>query len=119
MDYLFVYGTLLRGSKNKFARMLEDGARFVGRARVAGRLYDLGEYPGAVPSDQADCWVEGEVWQLDDPQLMPMLDDYEGSEFERTIARVQTGNTVLDCSLYWYVGPAPGRLIASGNWLKR
>jgi hypothetical protein len=92
--------------------MIEDGARFVGSARVAGRLYDLGEYPGAVPSDQADCWVEG-------PQLLPLLDDYEGSEFERAMASVQTGNTVLDCSLYWYIGPATGRLIASGNWLKR
>jgi hypothetical protein len=56
---------------------------------------------------------------LDDPQLLPLLDDYEGSEFERAIAPVQTGNAVVDCSLYWYVGPAAGHLIPSGNWLKR
>ena len=99
--------------------MLADRGQFLGSGRVAGRLYDLGEYPGAVPSDQADCWVEGEIWQLDDSQLLPLLDDYEGSEFERAIAPVQAGNTFLDCSLYWYIGPPTGRLIASGNWLKR
>ncbi|MGA2877746.1 MAG: gamma-glutamylcyclotransferase family protein [Bryobacteraceae bacterium] len=119
MDHLFVYGTLRCGSKNKFARMLADGGQFVGRARVAGRLYDLGRYPGAVPSDEADCWVDGEVWRLDDPQLLPLLDEYEGSEFERAIVSVQTENAFMDCSLYWYVGPATGRLIGSGNWLKR
>jgi len=99
--------------------MLADGGRFLGSARVAGRLYDLGRYPGAVPSLEPDCWVDGEVWQLHDPRLLPLLDEYEGSEFERAIAPVQTENAVIDCSLYWYVGLRTGRPIASGNWLKR
>jgi gamma-glutamylcyclotransferase (GGCT)/AIG2-like uncharacterized protein YtfP len=25
----------------------------------------------------------------------------------------------IDCWVYWYVGPVTGRLIVSGDWLKR
>jgi gamma-glutamylcyclotransferase (GGCT)/AIG2-like uncharacterized protein YtfP len=116
VEHLFVYGTLRRGSNNKFARLLADRAGFVGTARVAGLLYDFGSYPGAVRSDQPDHWVYGEVHSFDDPEILPVLDEYEGMEFERGM--VTTSDTA-ECWIYWYVGPAKGRLIASGDWLKR
>jgi gamma-glutamylcyclotransferase (GGCT)/AIG2-like uncharacterized protein YtfP len=122
-EHLFVYGTLRRGSKNKFARMVADRAHFVGAARVPGRLYDFGQYPGAVRSDQSsdqpDQWLLGEVWRFEDAQLLPSLDDYEGSEFERALASAEMEDgRAIECWIYWYVGPATGRLIASGDWLK-
>jgi gamma-glutamylcyclotransferase (GGCT)/AIG2-like uncharacterized protein YtfP len=115
-----VYGTLRRGSNNKFAQMLADRAQFEGTARVSGRLYDFGQYPGAVISHQSDHWIHGEVWRFDDAQLLPSLDDYEGSEYQRalTSAEMEAGRTI-DCWIYWYVGPPTGRLMASGDWLKR
>jgi gamma-glutamylcyclotransferase (GGCT)/AIG2-like uncharacterized protein YtfP len=120
VDHLFVYGTLRRGSNNKFANMLEERAQLVGNARVPGLLYDFGAYPGAVASNEPEHRVQGEVHRFEDRQLLSSLDDYEGSEFERAIisAQVEDGRTV-DCWIYWYVGDATGRLIASGDWLKR
>jgi gamma-glutamylcyclotransferase (GGCT)/AIG2-like uncharacterized protein YtfP len=115
-EYLFVYGTLRRGSDNKFAIMLAERAQFVGAGRVAGLLYDFGRYPGAVKSDQTDCWVQGEVHRLDAVELLAVLDEYEGPEFER--ARVSVTG-LQECWIYWYVGAETGRLIASGDWFQR
>ena len=51
-------------------------------------LYDFGHYPGAVKSHQTDCWVQGEVHRLDNPELLTLLDEYEGSEYERAMVSV-------------------------------
>jgi gamma-glutamylcyclotransferase (GGCT)/AIG2-like uncharacterized protein YtfP len=115
-DHLFVYGTLRRGSNNKFARLLSERGTFVTDARVPGRLYDFGAYPGAVASDQLGHWVHGEIHRLEDPSLLASLDEYEGSEFER--ARVPT-TISPNCWIYWYVGASKGRLVESGDWLQR
>jgi gamma-glutamylcyclotransferase (GGCT)/AIG2-like uncharacterized protein YtfP len=117
VERLFVYGTLRRGSNNKFARMLAGQAQLVGSARLPGLLYDFGRYPGAVVSDQPDQWVHGEVYCFEDARLLASLDEYEGSEFERAMAPAQGENGVIDCWIYWYVGPAAGRLVTSGDWL--
>jgi gamma-glutamylcyclotransferase (GGCT)/AIG2-like uncharacterized protein YtfP len=110
--HLFVYGTLRRGCDNRYARLLAEQGRFVGVARIPGRLYDLGSYPGAVASDQPDQWIHGEVFSVDNA-LLTALDEYEGAEFERAMV------PAIGCWIYWYVGSAPGRLIASGDWLTR
>jgi gamma-glutamylcyclotransferase (GGCT)/AIG2-like uncharacterized protein YtfP len=112
-EYLFVYGTLRRGSDNKFALMLADRAQFVAAARVQGLLYDFGPYPGAVKGDR---WIHGEVHRVDDPELLTLLDEYEGPEYERAMVSV-TG--IQECWIYWYVGAETGRLIVSGDWLNR
>jgi gamma-glutamylcyclotransferase (GGCT)/AIG2-like uncharacterized protein YtfP len=119
VDHLFVYGTLRRGSNNEPARLLQGQARFIGNARMQGRLYGLGRYPGAVPASKQGEWVRGEVYQMDDSAgLLAALDEYEGSSFERAISSVQTeeGRT-MECWVYLYVGKTPGRLIGSGDWL--
>jgi gamma-glutamylcyclotransferase (GGCT)/AIG2-like uncharacterized protein YtfP len=118
LDHLFVYGTLRRGSNNQFARVLADEAVFAGAARVRGRLYDFGRYPGARPEDGS---IAGELFQVDaSSKLLAMLDDYEGAEYERSIATAQTDDGLpIDCWIYWYVGCDPGQLIASGDWLVR
>ncbi len=112
MPTLFVYGTLRRGSENQFARQLAEQGRFIGVARVPGRLYNLGSYPGAVASDQPDEWIRGEIFSVDSV-LLAALDEYEGAEFERAIV------PTIGCWIYWYVGRDPGRLIASGDWSQR
>ena len=116
---LFVYGTLRRGSNNEPARLLQGQARFTGHARMAGRLYGLGRYPGAVPAINKDEFVRGEVYQVDDPdRLLETLDEYEGADFERAIASVQLDDGgKVECWVYLYVARKPGRLIESGDWL--
>jgi gamma-glutamylcyclotransferase (GGCT)/AIG2-like uncharacterized protein YtfP len=65
--------------------VLARGATPVGAGTVAGRLLDLGGYPGLVPGRGR---VRGEVYRLDDPQLLPVLDREEGYNFERRRAIV-------------------------------
>jgi len=114
--HLFVYGTLRRGCDNQFARLLSERGRFVYEARVPGRLYDFGSYPGARQGEQLSESIVGEVFYLDEPDaVLATLDEYEGPEFKR--AKVTAGAT--DCWIYWYVGAAQGRLIASGDWFQR
>ena len=102
-------------------------ATFVGYARIQGRLFDLGEYPGLVLSGDPGAWVRGEVYALANPrETLSRLDDYEGCgpnspkphEFERVDESV-----VLDSGasarawVYVYGGStANKREIVSGDY---
>ena len=71
MNRLFIYGTLMPGLRLQ-AEM--HGARFVGAAQVAGRLVDVGRYPGFLAGEGL---VTGEVYEVDDAHLA-RLDGVEG-----------------------------------------
>src|SRR2546427_12801987 len=66
-------------------RVLASASTFVGEGRVRGRLVDLGRYPGLIDG-VGD--VRGEIYQLDDPQLLAVLDREEGYNFGRRRATV-------------------------------
>jgi gamma-glutamylcyclotransferase (GGCT)/AIG2-like uncharacterized protein YtfP len=68
---LFIYGTLMPGLRLE-AQM--QGARFVGPAHIAGRLIDVGRYPGLL---HGDGQVTGEVYEVGDAHLA-RLDGVEG-----------------------------------------
>ena len=119
--YLFVYGTLRRGSHNRFAALLQSQARFVGAAKVAGRLYDLGRHPAGVRSDVAGEWVHGEVFLLMQPsQMLAVLDKYEGPNFPRARvpARLASGKDVEAWAYFCKSEPKSGRILA-GEWFRR
>ena len=63
MNRLFIYGTLMPGLRLE-AEM--HGAHFVGTAQVAGRLVDVGRYPGFL---YGEGFVTGEVYEVDDAHL--------------------------------------------------
>lgn len=93
--------------------MLAEHARSIGPAQVSGRLYDFGAYPGARPGGGS---VRGEIFYLENPtDILAKLDRYEGPEYERAIIAANG----IECWIYWYVGPEPGRLIPSGDWFAR
>ncbi len=108
-DYLFVYGTLRRGSGNDLCHFLEEHAEFVGYANYQGQLYEVDYYPGAVPSDNPLDQVRGELYRLPPLEqadfVLSILDDYEEygpafqapTEFVRRVQRVQfeSGESVL------------------------
>ncbi len=76
---LFVYGTLRSGVTNHFARLLAAQSELVGPARVEGRLYRFGHYPGAIPCGGSGDWVVGELYRLQHPAAtLAVLDRYEG-----------------------------------------
>jgi gamma-glutamylcyclotransferase (GGCT)/AIG2-like uncharacterized protein YtfP len=119
--YLFVYGTLRRSCNNKFARMLHDEAPFLGNARMRGRLYRIGWYPGAVASKIDGEWVRGELYSITDSRwLVEALDSYEGSEqFERVKLEVERDwGERVDAWVYLYRGTPSGPRIRSGDWLR-
>ena len=70
-------------------RVLGRGATFLGEGAALGRLLDLGRYPGLV--DGAGR-VRGEIYRLDDSELLPVLDREEGYNFQRRRAIVTFAN---------------------------
>ena len=124
---LFVYGSLRQASSESLLATFANGATFSGRARVRGRLYRLGDYPGLVCTEGDTTWVQGEVFTLDDPpSALSRLDDYEGCgpnhaephEFERVELEVtlESGETQL-AWVYLYRRPTqPESLIESGDY---
>ncbi|HKL25628.1 MAG TPA: gamma-glutamylcyclotransferase family protein [Desulfuromonadales bacterium] len=126
---LFVYGTLRRGASHPMSRMLAGRVRLLGRASWQGRLFLVGEYPGAVPSDEPQDIVHGEVYRLADPErLLAELDVYEGcsvalpaaAEYERRPTRVSlAGGGSLAVWIYVYQKPTGGlQQIVSGDFLR-
>jgi gamma-glutamylcyclotransferase (GGCT)/AIG2-like uncharacterized protein YtfP len=78
MQYLFVYGTLMRRFNNPYARLLRQYARFLEEGSFVGRLYKLDGYPGAVAETDPSTRVYGEIFEVHRPdELFPELDAYE------------------------------------------
>jgi pyruvate carboxylase len=77
IDKLFVYGTLRRGFDLN-PLLSQSGARFMAKGRIRARLFDLGDYPGAVPAITASDFVEGELYRLTSPsRQLKILDEVE------------------------------------------
>ena len=125
-NYLFVYGTLKRRSRHPMARRLAQSARFVGAAWIAGRLYNLGRFPGLKePRSPEDC-VQGDVYDLGEnaDAVLREMDAYESGEaptptsYERWQADVtlELGST-LKVWVYRYRGDVEeANFIASGSY---
>lgn len=120
---LFVYGTLRRRSRHPMARQLAQKARYLGTATIAGRLYDLGRYPGLLEPAAAGDRVHGDLYDLgDDPATLPAMDAYENAEsplpafFDRQRASIRLDDGD-ECAawVYWFRGPVrEEQRIASG-----
>ncbi len=122
---LFVYGTLLRRSRHPMARALAQRARYAGAAKVRGRLYDLGRYPGlGEPREETD-WVDGDLYDLGEgTTTLAEMDAYELAEsplpayFDRQLGDVtRCDGTPVAAWVYWYRGTIDeSRRIASGRY---
>ena len=125
---LFVYGTLRRSGGHAMSEFLAARSRFVSAANAAGRLYDLGPYPGMAEPADAKERVRGEVYELHEPEAtLAKLDRYEGCGpedpqprlYERVLASVTLDNgEEVRAWLYLYRGPlAQARHIPCGDYL--
>lgn len=96
-DYIFVYGTLSSSANNEMHQLLAKHAEFVDDATYQGKLYKIDYYPGAVPSDDPDDAVQGEVYLLHKTDaVLPLLDQYEefGPEFPEPNEYIRRKQTV-------------------------
>jgi gamma-glutamylcyclotransferase (GGCT)/AIG2-like uncharacterized protein YtfP len=94
-ELVFVYGTLRRGGSNHF-RM--DGAEFITRGKIFGRMYRIDWYPGLILDESGDEII-GEVYAVAQ-ELLGNLDSFEGVAAgdveDSSYSRVQTEVTLPD-----------------------
>ena len=115
---VFVYGTLRSGEARSMSIRFPN-SRFVTDAKVSGRLYDLGAYPGLLSND-SDSLVTGEVYEIDD-ETLTKLDDFEASSnYLRKQVEISSGDRKRSC---WTYEPNPEfyslqTLIRSGDWVE-
>ncbi len=141
-EYIFVYGTLRKGMGHPLNRALEAHATHAGPGCFAGKLYDLGSYPAAVPYNDNRVphheggMVTGDLYRLHRPErILPLLDRYEGctdidgsgADYRREACRVQRmplpdGNKPdgesVRAWIYLYNRPTDGlKIIPGGDYL--
>ena len=87
----------------------------MGEALVKGRLYDMGEYPVATPTEEEN-FISGELYAVNDPSefswAIEQLDDYEGMNVEagetpmykREIVTAYQDGKASTAWIYWFNG---------------
>ena len=119
VDRLFVYGTLCSGQTAR--SLVADHVARSEPATTEGRIYafPMG-YPGMVEGDGA---VRGELlWLSELAAALPLLDAYEGEDFERVLRRVRRQDGSED--LAWcYVLADPTTIVHAepiddGDWVR-
>jgi gamma-glutamylcyclotransferase (GGCT)/AIG2-like uncharacterized protein YtfP len=131
-DYqLFVYGSLRKGFQHAAYEYIRRYFDFVSEAKVGGILYDMGEFPAAVPGSMERIIV-GELYRIREIDeldwALGQLDDYEGinpEEDEPALYRREKTTVLLpdnsqtEAWIYWYNADVNGRpVVASGDVLK-
>ena len=129
--HLFVYGSLMPTLTSGFGRTerarLSEESSVVGTAFVAGRLYDLGDYPGLVIDAQADTLVHGVLLRLvSADQTFHWLDAFEDiapgraqteNIYVRVLRHVTSGGQNFVAWIYELQRvPAAASEIRSGRW---
>jgi gamma-glutamylcyclotransferase (GGCT)/AIG2-like uncharacterized protein YtfP len=126
-EQVFFYGTLRTGFNRTTRAGIDDFLKFAGLGSIAGKLFDLGIYPAAVPATDSRVW--GEVFEMvDAPNVLAALDRIEGhrpAEPDRSLyTRVQVQATMDDGRtehvwVYFYNAPL-GRAprITSGDYVE-
>ncbi|MES2331584.1 MAG: gamma-glutamylcyclotransferase family protein [Bacteroidota bacterium] len=127
---VFVYGSLRSGFHHPAYEYISRYFRLVSDAKVKGSLYDMGEYPAAVPTEK-DQFIIGELYRINNPEefewAIAQLDDYEGLNVEhgdtplyrreQTIVYANEGQT--SAWIYWFNGDTAGKThIESGDTLE-
>jgi gamma-glutamylcyclotransferase (GGCT)/AIG2-like uncharacterized protein YtfP len=126
---LFVYGSLLSGFKSPAYDYISRFFNLVGKAKVKGKLYDMGEYPAAIPA-RDDGFILGELYQIKNEAefswAIGQLDDYEGVTpepgeeqlYRRELSSILIEDKIITAWIYWYNGSIAGKpVIASGDVL--
>lgn len=128
---IFVYGSLRSGFNAPAFEYISRYFQLVAPGKVRGLLYDMGEYPAAV-STQQDHFLIGELYSIKQEEefgwALEQLDEYEGINespedspvsFKRELVEVitESGNSIA--WIYWFNGHIADKpLIASGDVLE-
>lgn len=117
---LFVYGSLRSGFRNPAYAYLTQYFHLLGEAVVKGKFFDAGTNPVAVPSDNEENYINGELYVVNNPEefgwAIEQLDDYEGINVEageKPLYRREITNAFQDGQpiktwIYWFNGSTEG-----------
>ena len=130
MHQLFVYGSLRSGFHSPAYEYISRYFTLVGNAKVRGKLFDLGNYPAGIKSND-NKFIVGELYKITNENefawAVGQLDDYEGVTVEpdeiqlyrRELTEVYLNNSITHAWIYWYNGDVSGKpLIESGDMIE-
>ena len=128
-QHLFLYGTLLPSEAPKEIASIVKRLRRIGSAQVRGRLYDFGEFPGAVLNPSSRTMIHGQLVALPaDVGVLEALDRYEEfdpsdpkkSLFLRKKVMVQMANGSTREGWIYVYNRRPGKAkpIRGGDYLR-
>lgn len=128
-EHLFLYGTLLPGEAPREIASIVKRFRRLGSAHVRGRLYDFGDFPGAVLDPSSRTMIHGELVALpSDERVLETLDRYEEfdpldpkkSLFVRKKAKVRMANgSSREGWIYVYNRhPGKAKRVRGGDYLR-
>jgi gamma-glutamylcyclotransferase (GGCT)/AIG2-like uncharacterized protein YtfP len=119
----------MSGFKSPAYEYMSRYFNLVAPAKIRGKLYDMGEYPAAIPVHE-DVFIKGELYSIKNepefPYAIGQLDDYEGTKpepgepqlYRRELAEVMYDNATTKAWVYWYNGDVSGKpLVISGDIL--
>jgi gamma-glutamylcyclotransferase (GGCT)/AIG2-like uncharacterized protein YtfP len=128
-ELIFFYGTLMTPFNRPGRVRVDSHLLFKGHGSISAALFDLGVYPAAVPADDENARVRGELYQMNNAApVLQVLDEIEGynstepntSLYMRRATQValDDGN-VVEAWAYFYNAPL-GRAerIESGDYLE-
>lgn len=75
MELVFVYGTLMKGLPAHYM-LEEEGTVSLGKGEIGARLFDLGNFPAVVETEEDGRIVKGELYRVS-KSLLRTLDGYE------------------------------------------
>ena len=107
--YVFVYGSLRRGFQSPAHEYISHYFNFFGDAKVKGKLFDLGEHPGGVPT-QEDSFIIGELYIAKDD-----------GEFDCFVIKIASGcaGKKIPNSIHSAASECPARTSGSPILLRR
>ena len=137
-DYIFVYGTLRGDSPTGAHKEYLRNSDFVTNAKIRGKLFLIDYYPGLVQASEgeenesienAQRWVIGEIYVLQNEKQLHQLDIYEGCapqspqphEYKRELVTVRLpNNESMEAWTYIYMGDITSLpVIQSGDFLRQ
>ena len=105
-----------------------SAAKYVGKGVVRGELYDLGDYPGAVPSEESRN-IKGEVYEignLKDLSALDAIEEYDPDHPEKSLfvrrkaeVRLENGSNIPAWVYFLPRRPRKAALIQSGDYRQR
>ena len=125
-DKVFISGPLMGGSDLADELKHYQFLTYIGRGKTPGKMYNVGDYPGAVPTDAPRMYLYGDMYECNSEDALQMLDEGAGAvgddptlhHFRRDLRPVTLENGRLEQAwvFFYNMSVAGLPLIPSGDY---